>query len=51
MEHLRTVKEPSQAIPTFTQTIELLMKVSSAHNHPCGADRSSCHSSSPRTAT
>ena len=34
MEHIRTVKEPKQAIPTFVQTIELLMKVSihrSAH--------------------
>lgn len=27
MEHVRTLKEPRQAIPTFAQTIELLMKV------------------------
>ena len=27
MEHLRTVKKPEQAIPTFEQTIALLMKV------------------------
>lgn len=28
IEHVRTLKEPHQAIPTFAQTIELLMKVS-----------------------
>ena len=27
MEHVRTVKEPKQTIPTFSQTVELLMKV------------------------
>ena len=27
MEHLRTVKEPKQSIPTFAETVELLMKV------------------------
>ena len=31
IEHVRTLKEPRQAIPTFAQTIELLMKVS---GHP-----------------
>lgn len=28
MERLRTVKEPKQAIPTFAETIALLMEVS-----------------------
>jgi phosphatidylglycerol phospholipase C len=28
MEHIRTRKEPKQAIPTFIETINLLMKVS-----------------------
>jgi hypothetical protein len=28
MEHVRTVREPKQAIPTFEQTIALLMQVS-----------------------
>ena len=28
IEHVRTIKEPKQAIPTFAETIELLMKVS-----------------------
>ena len=51
MEHIRTLKEPHQAIPTFAQTIELLMKVGSAPNHPCGVDQSSYNSSSPRTTT
>lgn len=27
MEHLRTVKEPKQPIPTFVETVALLMKV------------------------
>jgi hypothetical protein len=27
MEHLQTIKEPKQGIPTFSHTIELLMKV------------------------
>jgi hypothetical protein len=27
MEHVRTVKEPKQPIPTFIETLELLMKV------------------------
>lgn len=27
MEHLRTTKEPKQAIPTFAETVALLMKV------------------------
>jgi hypothetical protein len=27
MEHVRTVKEPKQAIPTFMQTVELLRRV------------------------
>ncbi|OBZ70078.1 Phosphatidylglycerol phospholipase C [Grifola frondosa] len=31
MEHLRTVKEPKQAIPTFAQTVELLMKPENRH--------------------
>jgi hypothetical protein len=30
MEHIRTRKEPKQAIPTFIETINLLMKVSAA---------------------
>lgn len=30
IEHVRTLKEPRQAIPTFAQTIELLMRVSGA---------------------
>ena len=34
MEHIRTLKEPRQAIPTFAQTIELLMRVSDAPNSP-----------------
>jgi phosphatidylglycerol phospholipase C len=28
MEHVRTIKEPKQAVPTFTETVDLLMKVS-----------------------
>lgn len=28
IEHVRTIKEPKQAIPTFAETVELLMKVS-----------------------
>ncbi|EMD40535.1 hypothetical protein CERSUDRAFT_91264 [Gelatoporia subvermispora B] len=31
MEHLRTVKEPKQAIPTFAETIALLMKPENMH--------------------
>lgn len=27
MEHARTKKSPQQAIPTFAETLELLMKV------------------------
>jgi phosphatidylglycerol phospholipase C len=34
IEHVRTLKEPRQAIPTFAETIELLMKVRDAPNHP-----------------
>ena len=30
IEHVRTLKEPRQAIPTFAETIELLMKVRDA---------------------
>jgi glycerophosphoryl diester phosphodiesterase len=29
MEFVRTIKEPKQAIPTFSETLELLMKVRS----------------------
>jgi phosphatidylglycerol phospholipase C len=28
LEHVRTIKEPKQGIPTFAETIALLMKVS-----------------------
>jgi hypothetical protein len=28
MQHVRTIKEPKQAIPTFAKTLDLLMKVS-----------------------
>ncbi|KAF8843114.1 PLC-like phosphodiesterase [Paxillus ammoniavirescens] len=31
MEHLRTIKEPRQAIPTFAETIALLMKPENQH--------------------
>jgi len=31
MEHVRTVKEPKQAIPTFVQTLALLMKEENQH--------------------
>ncbi|KAJ3837832.1 PLC-like phosphodiesterase [Lentinula raphanica] len=31
MEHVRTVKEPRQAIPTFSETITLLMKPENQH--------------------
>lgn len=27
MQHVRTKKEPKQTIPTFVQTVELLMRV------------------------
>jgi len=27
MMHVRTIKEPKQAIPTFMETVDLLMKV------------------------
>lgn len=30
MVHVRTVKEPKQSIPTFIETLDLLMKVSVA---------------------
>jgi len=30
MIHLRTIKEPKQAIPTFIETLDLLMKVRAA---------------------
>ena len=30
MNHLRTIKEPRQPIPTFTETLDLLMKVRAA---------------------
>jgi hypothetical protein len=30
MADLRTIKEPKQAIPTFTETLDLLMKVRAA---------------------
>ncbi|KAI0036709.1 PLC-like phosphodiesterase [Vararia minispora EC-137] len=33
MEHVRTIKEPKQAIPTFAQTVELLMKASPENQH------------------
>ncbi|KAG5648717.1 hypothetical protein DXG03_000064 [Asterophora parasitica] len=31
MKHVRTIKEPKQAIPTFVETIELLMKPENQH--------------------
>jgi len=31
MEHLRTIKEPRQSIPTFSETIALLMKPENGH--------------------
>jgi glycerophosphoryl diester phosphodiesterase len=31
MEHARTVKEPKQSIPTFFETLTLLMKVRNSH--------------------
>ncbi|EIN10494.1 PLC-like phosphodiesterase [Punctularia strigosozonata HHB-11173 SS5] len=31
MEHLRTIKEPKQPIPTFAETVELLMKPENRH--------------------
>ncbi|PPQ70873.1 hypothetical protein CVT25_004741, partial [Psilocybe cyanescens] len=31
MQHVRTVKEPKQAIPTFAETVELLMKPENRH--------------------
>ncbi|KAF9448995.1 PLC-like phosphodiesterase [Macrolepiota fuliginosa MF-IS2] len=31
MQHVRTIKEPKQAIPTFAETIELLMKPENQH--------------------
>ena len=30
MVHVRTIKEPKQPIPTFTETLDLLMKVRAA---------------------
>jgi len=30
MQHVRTIKEPKQTIPTFAETVALLMKVSYA---------------------
>lgn len=35
MQHVRTKKEPKQAIPTFAETVELLMKVCCAYSYPC----------------
>jgi phosphatidylglycerol phospholipase C len=32
MKHVRTIKEPKQPIPTFVETLDLLMKVSGATN-------------------
>ena len=34
MEHLRTIKEPKQSIPTFAETVTLLMKVRSSRLSP-----------------
>ena len=34
MEHLRTVKKPEQSIPTFAETVTLLMQVRPA-SAPC----------------
>ena len=34
MEHLRTVKKPEQSIPTFAETVALLMKVSRTFPRP-----------------
>ena len=34
MEHLLTVKEPRQGIPTFADTIALLLRVSPASDMP-----------------
>jgi hypothetical protein len=31
MEHTRTTREPKQAIPTFAETIELLMREENRH--------------------
>lgn len=31
MQHVRTIKEPKQAIPTFAETVELLMKPENKH--------------------
>ncbi|KAH8096687.1 PLC-like phosphodiesterase [Cristinia sonorae] len=33
MEHLRTVKEPKQSVPTFAETVELLMLPENQHVH------------------
>ena len=30
MQHVRTIKEPKQSIPTFAETVALLMKVTSS---------------------
>lgn len=34
MEHVRTRKEPKQSIPTFAETIALLMQASRLHRLP-----------------
>ena len=31
MQHCKTIKEPKQAIPTFAQTVELLMRPENRH--------------------
>lgn len=39
MQHIRTKKEPKQAIPTFEETVALLMRVRCAQNRaPLGAE-------------
>ena len=52
MQHIRTKKHPKQAIPTFAETVALLMKVGQTTNRPLGADTIlSLHSVSPKTST
>ena len=51
MEHVRTVKRPKQSIPTFVETVALLMKVST-HKEPlqvCQAQ--TCFTNSPKIST
>ena len=43
MEHVRTVKEPKQSIPTFIETVELLMKVSCLSSSPSPSSSSLFH--------